>query len=163
MTLRPLTKADAPFQRAMLMGAAYWRSDAERPPIDEALSSPDLAHIVDGWGREGDTGFIAESDEGESVGAIWYRFYTDEDHSWGYISPEIPELAIGVAVQHRGKGIGAALIQRLIDHANEKGIAQLSLSVETENPARNLYTRLGFKKVAQLENAWTMVCDTKSS
>lgn len=163
MNLRPLTEDDHEFQQAMLMEAAFWRPDAERPPVEDVIARPEFARLVGRWGRDGDAGFVAVTEDGDPVGAIWYRLFTDDDHSWGYVSSEIPEFAIGVVAQHRGQEIGATLIQRLLDHARDTGIAQVSLSVETENPARNLYARLGFRRIGEVDNAWTMVCDTKRS
>ena len=56
----------------------------------------------------------------------------------------------------RGNGIGTELITKAIEHAKLIGINQLSLSVESNNPARALYRRFKFKKVAVVDNSWTM-------
>ena len=57
---------------------------------------------------------------------------------------ETPELAIAVAEEHRGDGIGAVLMTAIADHARTDGVGRISLSVDAENPARRLYARLGF-------------------
>ena len=55
--------------------------------------------------------------------------------------------APGVASQARGRGIGTALMQRLLDRAVADRIAALSLSVEPDNAAMRLYLALGFERV----------------
>lgn len=51
--------------------------------------------------------------------------------------------------QHRAKGFGAQMLDFLIDHAQAKGIKQLSLetgSFDYFAPARKLYAKRGFAK-----------------
>ncbi len=154
------TKSDLACQRLMLMEAAYWRSAKNRPPLDEALADPELAKLIASWGRDGDAGYIAEDENGKNLGAAWYRFWTDEDHSYGYVAKNTPELSIGVATESRGHGIGASLLETLLSYASKSGIQQVSLSVEKDNPAIHLYERQGFSTVGEVGNAWTMVADT---
>lgn len=55
-------------------------------------------------------------------------------------------LSIIVREDMRGKGVGRALLTRLMQHAKEKfGIEVLHLEVYEGNPAKKLYERLGFK------------------
>ena len=125
--------------------------------MDEALSDPELAKLLNAWGCNGDTGWIAEDDSGARIGACWYRFWQDTNHSWGYIDEETPELGIGVVKFNRGRGIGCELLRVLLSHAANNCIGQVSLSVEKDNPAYNLYSRVGFVAVEEVGNAWTMV------
>lgn len=150
---------DIEFLREMLFEAVYWRPGIKRPPIKQGLSHPDISKILYGWGRKGDTAIIAESPEGRCIGAAWYRFWTDEIHSFGYVNKESPELGMAVVGEYRGKGIGSVLLKELIDVAAEKGIKKISLSVENDNPAVHLYRRHGFKKIGSLDNSWTMVTE----
>jgi ribosomal protein S18 acetylase RimI-like enzyme len=56
---------------------------------------------------------------------------------------------IAVAADHRGRGIGTALIQALEARAKENGFATVSLEVIDTNPqARKLYQRLGYQEIA---------------
>ena len=60
-----------------------------------------------------------------------------------------------VKPQHRGKGIGEALINKaktLCDIKQNKGLA---LQTATDNPAQKLYERLGFVKDQDLYYYWT--------
>lgn len=109
--LRPLTAADEPFLLEMLREADHWRlpPDAPRPPLTEVLADPHVALYVQGWGRPGDDGVVAEAG-GEPIGACWWRLFTEETHGWGFAGPEAPELSIAVAPKHRGRGIGGRLL-----------------------------------------------------
>jgi GNAT superfamily N-acetyltransferase len=113
---------------------------------------------LEDWGREGDCGVIAEGG-GRFLGAAWYRCWTDERHSYGFVAPEVPEMGIGLHHGWRGQGVGGALIAALCRCAVEAGVAGLSLSVEVDNPARRLYLRHGFADHGQVEGAVTMMKD----
>ena len=63
---------------------------------------------------------------------------------------------VGVAVPHRGKGIGEALMLGAIDEARSRGLRDLWLEVLVQNePAIRLYEKLGFETVRELE-VWTL-------
>jgi GNAT superfamily N-acetyltransferase len=59
---------------------------------------------------------------------------------------EISILDITILPEHRNKGIGTPLIKRLMDEAAEAG-KPLTIYVESFNPSRRLFERLGFSKV----------------
>ena len=142
----------------MLYEAAYWR-EGDRPEFEDGLSAPELRKLLADWGRTGDCALIAIDDQ-TPVGAAWYRFWTDRNHSYGYIANDIPELAIGVLAENRGQGVGRQLLARLLAEAHDAGIKQVSLSVEQDNPALHLYESMAFKRVAQVDNSLTMVAET---
>ena len=55
------------------------------------------------------------------------------------------EFGMGVLKEQRGKGIGAALVESLVDWAKSKGLRRIQLSVFARNTgAIRLYRRLGF-------------------
>lgn len=158
LELRPLLAADHEVLRAMLYEAAFWRPGDERPPPEQALASPDLARYVDGWGRRGDRGLVAEVD-GEPVGTAWLRRFPARDHGYGFVDEATPELSIAVAPARRGRGVGAALLVGLLERARSDGTRRVSLSVEVDNPARRLYERAGFEVLEHVEGAVTMTVD----
>jgi ribosomal protein S18 acetylase RimI-like enzyme len=61
---------------------------------------------------------------------------------------EIRIIDIALLPEHRGRGIGTALLTALLDEAAEAG-KRLSIHVELNNPARRLYDRLGFTPVEE--------------
>ena|GEM_PF-1775053 len=151
--------SDLPFLEEMLFEAAFWRPSLPRPSLEVGLRRPELAKLLLGWGRRGDTALLAVSASAHSLGAAWYRFWSKDDHSYGFVSEQIPELAIGVRQEARGRGVGGLLLRELLAEAGRQGIAQVSLSVEVDNPALRLYERVGFEKIGREGNAWTMVAN----
>lgn len=146
MTIRELTAADLPFLRQMLCEALFWsrRRRRFRWLGRLALRLRIVAIYHRGWGRAGDTGFVAE-ENGRLTGAVWYRFFTEEEHGDGFVDPHTPELAVAVIESHRGRGIGRRLMEAIHDRARRDGVRRIALSVDTDNPARRLYARLGYR------------------
>jgi ribosomal protein S18 acetylase RimI-like enzyme len=56
-------------------------------------------------------------------------------------------------------GIGARLLSELAEAAREAGFERLSLSVDPENPAQELYRRLGYRELARDERGVLMALD----
>src|SRR6185295_2833367 len=155
--IRPGSVADLPLLREMLYEAAYWRPGVARPSLEAGLTRPDLPRLLEGWGtRPGDTAVIGQSRSGEPLGAAWFRFWSADVFSYGFVSPEIPELAIAVRPGARRQGLGRRMIVALLQEAARAGIAQVSLSVEPDNPAAALYRSVGFLLVAHNGGAVTM-------
>lgn len=85
------------------------------------------------------------------------RISTEENHSYGYVNHETPELGIGVDAEHRSKGIGRKLLRALCEIARIDGCNSISLSVDPSNFARKLYESEGFVKVGKSGTSWTML------
>ena len=58
-------------------------------------------------------------------------------------------LLIAVDPEHRGNGIGTALIERFIDTARQRGMEKLFLEMRDGNPAERLYRAMGFEPVGR--------------
>jgi ribosomal-protein-alanine N-acetyltransferase len=61
-------------------------------------------------------------------------------------------LLIAVLPELRGRGIGSALLQRVIAEARERGVARLFLEMREGNPAESLYRQHGFAPVGRRRN-----------
>ena len=133
------------------------------PHLKKGWRAIDLIYLLEDWGREGDTAVVAVSEDNQKIGAAWYRFWWPDKHSYGYISPEIPELAIAVRAEFRGMGIGHLLLDSLLKIAASQGIKKVSLSVEVENPALNLYRQHGFQPVERNKGDWVMAAKISKS
>jgi ribosomal protein S18 acetylase RimI-like enzyme len=94
-----------------------------------------------------------------SWGAVWYRLMTFEEPGYGFVDDSTPEIALAILPDHRGRGMGGALLEEIRDVARSRGYGALSLSVEHGNPALRLYERSGFVKLFETEDAWTMKVD----
>lgn len=155
MDIRAATADDEPFLRTMLYEAARWNTDWPVEPIENVIADPNTARYIEGWGRAGDAGVIAEED-GQPMGAAWYRLFAPDAPGYGFVDAETPELSIAVARLHRRKGVGTALLRALLDRARVDGVAALSLSVAPHNQSRMLYQREGFEKIGESGGSWTM-------
>ncbi|MCP4306083.1 MAG: GNAT family N-acetyltransferase [bacterium] len=126
--------------------AVSWSNPPEIPDLATAIAHPEVAMYHQGWGRRGDLGvgaFIGV----ELVGASFARLFTDDSHGHGYVDAETPEVGVGIAMDHRGRGIGRLLMNQLADVARAEGVRRLSLSVNNPNPAKRLYESLGYTLV----------------
>ena len=151
--IRPLTTADEPLLWEMLYQALQ-TSEPDMAPSRDIVRQPEFARYVEGWGREGDTGFVAFDAEkkDELLGAVWFRLPLAEHTEPG--AEQTPELAFAVKPGLRKRGIGAALLTQFVK-ANPHH-ATISIRAAANNPAVRLYERFGFKIAQERENAVTM-------
>jgi len=149
-TLRPLTAADEPLLWEMLYQGVQPKEGNPPAPSREIVHQPQLARYVEGWGRSGDTGFVAHDvEQGQLLGAVWLRRPADQPQ------PGAPlELAFAVKPGQRGRGIGTALLTQLV-RANPEASA-ITISSVAGHPVLRLYERFGFKAVEQKPNAIVM-------
>jgi ribosomal protein S18 acetylase RimI-like enzyme len=156
VTIRKASASDEPFLWEMLYHSLYLPDGAA--PFERAITTrPEIAKYVEGWGREGDLAVIAmDAVRDEAVGAAWIRVFSASERAYGFVSENIPELAIAVLPHYRGCGVGSALLGRLIEMAAEV-YDGVSLSVSADNPAQRLYERAGFERVGISGNSVTML------
>lgn len=154
-TTRAAEAGDLRFLAQMLGCAVQWRPGRTPPDPESVLAEPALAHYLAGWPRAGDHGLIAVGPE--PLGAAWWRQFSAEQPGYGYVAGDVPELAIAVLPEWRGRGIGTGLMEALIASAARQRLRALSLTVALENPARGLYERLGFAAVEYVGDAVTML------
>ena len=149
--IRRAIEADEPFLFEMLFQSLFVEKGQE-PFTREILKNPLIARYVKNWGRSRDLGFIAEAAEtGEKIGAAWCRLPNAEDTGFAYLNDETPELGIALLPKFRGKGIGTALMKRLLE-VTRQNYPAICLSVSPNNPAMRLYERFGFETVDVRDN-----------
>ncbi len=106
----------------------------------------DYETYVDHWKSE-NGGFIAWCDFIPAGGA-WLIWGDDEKRGYGFVSSDIPEVAIAVEKRFRGTGIGTQLLNACIELARQLGAPGISLCVDVRNPrAHQLYNRVGFQDI----------------
>jgi ribosomal protein S18 acetylase RimI-like enzyme len=140
------------------------RYASHEPSIKSVQQQPYLSRYALDWGRVGDAGYVTVRDM-SPIGAAWLRLWLGEDKGFGYVSDEIPELAIAVVPDYRGQGVGTHLLTQILDTARTKHPA-VSLSVRATNPVLRLYERTGFTKIPgsevmnrAREVSFNMVCE----
>jgi GNAT superfamily N-acetyltransferase len=144
--IRPLLAKDEPILREMLYQGLS--SVGKRQPSREILQRTEFSHYAEGWGRAGDTGFVAhDKKDGSVLGAVWLRKPVDKPDA-------PPELAFAVKPEHRRQGIGTALLTQLV-RANPNQSA-ISVSLVAGKPVLRLYERFGFKVTQEGSDAIVM-------
>lgn len=158
-SLRRAAQTDAKFLGDMLVEAANWRAGGVRPR-HEVLTSVEHRRYLAGWKRAADDGLVAVGDDGEPVGAAWFRVLPQNEPGLGFVAVAVPELIIGVHPIWRARGVGRSLLRGVVLLAGAQGHARISLSVERDNFARNLYRSEGFAVAGQGIARDTMVRGT---
>lgn len=155
--IRAAEEQDISFLWDMLFESLYVKQ-GEKPFDRSILEEPSMRKYMEGWGREGDFGLIAESLDGVPLGSATARIFPESDRGYGYVAPDVPELGMALTSESRGKGVGAALLHRLLEGLRERGAKRVSLSVDPDNEAAmKLYRRFGFKEVGWEGTSLTMV------
>ena len=154
MIYRELSPGEYDLLKTFLYEAIFI-PDGATPPDRSIVELPELKLYYDDFGSGmADFGVVAEDVSGVA-GAAWTRIMDD----YGHIDNETPSLAMSVLPDHRGQGIGARLLQELIDLLNEKGYKRISLSVQKANYAVRMYERAGFRAVRENDDEYIMVRD----
>ena len=81
---------------------------------------------------------------------------------YGHIDDETPSFAVSLYKEYRGAGIGTALMEGMLCILKQKGYNQASLSVQKANYAVNMYKKLGFEIVDEVDEEYIMVCRLQS-
>ena len=141
MQVRELTRADAAAFRALRLRALKEHPEAFTSSFEEAVEQPIN---------------VAERRlAGESGDRFWGAFVADELQGMIGLARESRiknrhkgnVVAMYVAAEFAGQGLGRALVQAVIDHARDVDrLEQLVLTVTHDNiPACKLYNGAGFK------------------
>jgi GNAT superfamily N-acetyltransferase len=108
-------------------------------PVDH-LSEQQLTYLTEVDHHDHEALVAVEAGTEHGVGVA--RFVRSEAH------PEVAEVAVAVADDCQGQGIGSELLHRLTERAREEGISRFSGSILEENrPMRELMAELGEVRV----------------
>ena len=150
-----------PLRAASKLGVSYRKfGEADLPFVAELYASTRREEVaVTGWPPEIQAAFLAQQHEaqhrhytehfadaewliveraGEAVGRLYLRELPDDWHI----------IDISLLPEHRGHGIGGAILRDILDHSASLAKA-VTIHVERNNPARSLYARLGFEMVEE--------------
>jgi len=152
---------DLDFLKEMLFEAFFWDPSIQRLSFASFRDDAEFTKLLAGWMRRGDRAVISE-ENGVRTGAAWFRLWTPELHSYGFVNAITPEVAMAVRTDYRRQGLGRRLLDALIQTARADGFPALSLSVSPLNSARQLYESAGFRKVGESGTSWTLLLSLKS-
>lgn len=115
---------------------------AEIGELAETIPEITDQQLANRW-REQSLGYrelmVAERD-GELLGTVSIA------DSWR-LPDSLHLFALEVAEARRNEGVGAEIVRWVLDEARRRGRSRVFLEVRTDNPARRLYHRLGFRRV----------------
>lgn len=137
-----------------LYEAIFIPEGVEEPP-KEIIKAPELQVYVKDFGKmEGDICFVAEVDKAV-VGAVWVRIMDD----YGHVEDGVPSFAISLYKEYRGRGIGTAMMERMLAELRLRGYRRTSLAVQKANYAVKMYKHVGFEIIDENEEEYIMVCE----
>ena len=152
--IREIKSTEHAFLNEMLYEAVFV-ADGEAKPA-RAVLEPYVTKYVDRFGRTGDLALVLD-DNGELVGAIWARQFSEQEQGYGFINTSTPELGMAIREPFRGQGLGTRMLADILERLRRNGVEQVSLSVDKRNPAFRLYDRCGFEIVAERGKGYTML------
>ncbi|SHE71080.1 Acetyltransferase (GNAT) family protein [Seinonella peptonophila] len=154
--LRVLRRDDVSWLPLFYYFTLFVPSGTSSPPWEIMGQAPFL-YYLNGWGREGDMGFVLEeSGWNEPIGMAWFRQFDAHHAGFGFIDAHMPELVISLRPAFRGCGFGSELLLRLIQQAQREGFNGLSLSVHRDNPAFQFYKRHSFESIFEKNPLYIM-------
>lgn len=145
-TLRPISEADHAFlyevyasTRVEELAITGW-TDAQKSAFLQMQFTAQHRFYQDNYTA---TTYSVIEHAGVAIGRLYVRRLPDE----------LRIVDIAILPTHRGRGIGSALIHELIAESTQAN-APLRIHVEKNNPALQLYQRLGFRAIADKGVYW---------
>lgn len=154
MNIRPIINNEIILLTDFLYEAIF-QKDANNLVPRTIIQDPSIWIYVNEFGsKKDDYCFVAELDK-KIVGAVWVRCIK----AFGHIDDDIPEFAISIYPQYRGKGIGTALMRKMLEYLHSKGYSKTSLAVQKDNYAAKMYQKVGFEILDENEQEYIMICN----
>ena len=123
-------------------------------PSKKIINQPELQVYTKSFGKEKDDYCLLAEFEGKVIGAVWVRIMND----YGHIDDTTPSLAISLYKDYRGYGIGTEMMKNILLCLKDKGCEKVSLAVQKENYAVQMYLKAGFKIIDENEEEYIMLC-----
>lgn len=153
--IREIKEAELNVLENMLYEAIF-QPEGQEPLPRDIIEKPEISVYIDDFGKQGDYCLVADLD-GKIIGAVWVRILAGEMKGYGNIDDKTPEFAVSLYKEYRNRGIGTALMKKMIEHLKESGYAQASLSVDKANYAVRMYKSLGFEIISENREDYLMV------
>lgn len=135
---------------------AIFQRDKENLIGREVLDIPEIKGFYDSFGKTGDHAFVA-TDCDKFIAVCWCRIICGNTTGYGNIDSCTPELGLSVISEYRKKGIGKKLLLEFLEYLKNENYSKVSLSVQKDNYALNLYQHVGFKIIKENKDDYIMV------
>jgi hypothetical protein len=83
------------FLKEMLFETFFWDTSIKGPLFASFRDDSEFSKLLADWERRGDLAVIAE-EGGIRIGAAWFRLWTPDIHSYGFVNAATPEIAMAV-------------------------------------------------------------------
>lgn len=154
MNIRPIKNNEIMLLTDFLYEAIF-QKDINNLAPRTIIQEPSVWIYINEFGtKKDDYCFVAEVDE-KIVGAVWVRCIK----AFGHIDNTVPEFAISTYPQYRGKGIGTALMRKMLEYLHLKGYSKTSLAVQKDNYAVKMYQKVGFVIHDENKQEYIMICN----
>jgi len=141
LRFRPIGESDLPFlerlyasTRAEELAAVPWPPEAKQAFLAQQFRAQHAHYQL----HYTDTDWLVILSAGEAIGRLYIARWPHEHRV----------VDIAFLPEHRGQGLGGALMRDLVEEAGAAG-KPLTIHVEKNNPARRLYARLGFRPIGE--------------
>lgn len=134
-----------------LYEAIFQRNDNNRLPRS-VIQEPALRIYIEDFGTKKDDRCLCAVTDNRIVGAVWTRIIK----GYGSLDDNTPEFAISIYPEYRGKGIGMALMKKMLEYLEQEGYEKASLAVQKDNYALVMYQKAGFTIVDENEEEYIM-------
>ena len=139
LSYRPIAEADLPFLAELY--ASTRREEVAQVPWSDEQKEAFLRWQFESQHQHYQTYYpdcelLVIEKEREAIGRLYLDRWDDE----------IRLVDIALLPEHRGGGLGTAILERVLSEGRARGLP-VSIHVEYNNPALRLYRRLGFRHV----------------
>ena len=151
--IRCIKENELSILRDYLYEAIFIPEGVEQPSRD-IVEKPELRVYTDGFGTQSGDNCLVAIHEGKIVGAVWTRIMND----YGHVDDDTPSFAISLYKEYRGKGIGTAMMRKMLGLLREQGYQKASLAVQKANYAVRMYKDVGFEIIDENDEEFIMTC-----
>ena len=151
--IREIRPEEIPVLEDFLYEAIFIPAGVPTPPR-AIVKDKDLQVYVQDFGKKSDDRCLVAEVDGKIVGAVWTRIMDD----YGHVDNQTPSLAISLYREYRSRGIGTQLMLRMLERLKADGYKRVSLSVQKDNYALQMYRKVGFVPIADHGEELLMVC-----
>ena len=132
---------------------AIYQPDKTNLTPRSIIEKPELQVYIKDFGKQKDDYCFCADVDGKVIGAVWVR----NINGYGSMDNDTVEFAISVYDEYQKRGIGTALMNKMIEHLEKLNYSKASLAVQKENYALRMYKKVGFEIVDENDQEYIMI------